>query len=325
MNKDYYKILGVNKNATSSEIKKAYRELAKKYHPDKNKGNPEAEEKFKEIQEAYDTLGDEKKRKEYDNPMFSENYGNFDDFGGFNGFETLKKFWEMKNERKKERNETKEKSQKKDNTKYNFDDYFGFGKEFGETFNNTGYGGFEYNFEQPKPRGENLTVNLEIDFIEIVKGSQKSFKYKRKEKNDFIIKDKTINIKPGTADGSKLRIPLGGNEGPGGFGDLFINIKVKNNTSFEVAGDFDIKQKVRIPFDKFMLGEIVEVKTVYGIKKIKIPEGSQNGKLLKLKNEGIYKNTSGTQRGDMILELEAVFPEKLTKRQIEILKKFNET
>lgn len=325
MNKDYYKILGVNKNATSSEIKKAYRELAKKYHPDKNKGNPEAEEKFKEIQEAYDTLGDEKKRKEYDNPMFSENYGNFDDFGGFNGFETLKKFWEMKNERKKERNETKEKSQKKDNTKYNFDDYFGFGKEFGETFNNTGYGGFEYNFEQPKPRGENLTVNLEIDFIEIVKGSQKSFKYKRKEKNDFIIKDKTINIKPGTADGSKLRIPLGGNEGPGGFGDLFINIKVKNNASFEVAGDFDIKQKVRIPFDKFMLGEIVEVKTVDGTKKIKIPEGSQNGKLLKLKNEGIYKNTSGTQRGDMILELEAVFPEKLTKRQIEILKKFNET
>ena len=177
MNKDYYKILGVNKNATSSEIKKAYRELAKKYHPDKNKGNIEAEEKFKEIQEAYDTLGDEKKRKEYDNPMFSENYGNFDDFGGFNGFETLKKFWEMKNER----NETKEKSQKKDNTKYNFDDYFGFGKEFGETFNNTGYSGFEYNFEQPKPRGENLTVNLEIDFIEIVKGSQKSFKYKRKE------------------------------------------------------------------------------------------------------------------------------------------------
>lgn len=321
MNKDYYKILGVNKNATSSEIKKAYRELAKKYHPDKNKGNPEAEEKFKEIQEAYDTLGDEKKRKEYDNPIFSGEYGNFDDFGGFNGFETLKKFWEMKNER----NETKEKSQKKDNTKYNFDDYFGFGKEFGETFNNTGYSGFEYNFEQPKPRGENLTVNLEIDFIEIVKGSQKSFKYKRKEKNDFIIKDKTINIKPGTADSSKLRIPLGGNEGPGGFGDLFINIKVKNNTSFEVAGDFDIKQKVRIPFDKFMLGEIVEVKTVDGIKKIKIPEGSQNGKLLKLKNEGIYKNTSGTQRGDMILELEAVFPEKLTKRQIEILKKFNET
>ena len=321
MNKDYYKILEVNKNATSSEIKKAYRELAKKYHPDKNKGNLEAEEKFKEIQEAYDTLGDEKKRKEYDNPMFSADYGDFDDFGGFNGFETLKKFWEMK----KERNETKEKSQKKDNTKYNFDDYFGFGKEFGETFNNTGYGGFEYNFEQPKPRGENLTVNLEIDFIEIVKGSQKSFKYKRKEKNDFIIKDKTINIKPGTADGSKLRIPLGGNEGPGGFGDLFINIKVKNNTSFEVVGDFDIKQKVRIPFDKFMLGEIVELKTVDGTKKIKIPEGSQNGKLLKLKNEGIYKNTSGTQRGDMILELEAVFPEKLTKRRIEILKKFNET
>jgi DnaJ-class molecular chaperone with C-terminal Zn finger domain len=322
MNKDYYKILGVNKNATSSEIKKAYRELAKKYHPDKNKGNIEAEEKFKEIQEAYDTLGDEKKRKEYDNPMFSKQYGNFDDL--VNGFETLKKFWEMKNERKKESNETKGKSQKKDNTKYNFDDYFGFGKEFGETFNNTGYGGFEYNFEQPKPRGENLTVNLEIDFIEIVKGSQKSFKYKRKEKNNFIIKDKTINVKPGTADGSKLRIPLGGNEGPGGFGDLFINIKVKNNTSFEVAGDFDIKQKVRIPFDKFMLGEIVEVKTVDGTKKIKIPEGFQNGKLLKLKNEGIYKNTSGTQRGDMILELEAVFPEKLTKNQIEILKKFNE-
>lgn len=322
MNKDYYKILGVNKNATSSEIKKAYRELAKKYHPDRNKGNIEAEEKFKEIQEAYDTLGDEKKRKEYDNPMFSKQYGNFDDL--VNGFESLRKFWQMKDERKKEENKNKEKNTKKDNTKYNFDDYFGFGKGFGETFNNTGYSDFEYNFEQPKPRGENLTVHFEVDFDDIVKGTQKSFEYKRKEKNGFITKRKTINIKPGTADGSRLRIPLGGNEGPGGFGDLFINIKVKNNTSFEVAGDFDIKQKVRIPFDKFMLGEIVEVKTVDGTKKIKIPEGSQNGKLLKLKNEGIYKNTSGTQRGDMILELEAVFPEKLTKNQIEILKKFNE-
>ena len=284
--KDYYKILEINKNATDDEIKKAYRKLAKKWHPDKNLNNPKAEEKFKEIQEAYDVLSDKTEREKYDNPYTSSKE---DPFAGFDFFKNFSR----KTENKK--------------SDYSFFDEM-------ESFFN------EKNMRNEK--GEDLKLKIKVTFEEFIKGTNKEIKYKRRIDGTEKINKISLTLEPGVKNGTELLYKAGGNGKNGNFGDLFLSIEVEEHNYFKSKKN-DLFATLEIPFDVAILGGTVEVPTVFGSKKIKIPECTQNEKVFKIKNEGVFKNKTGTEKGDLYIKISIKIPEKITEKQKELIKKFS--
>ena len=284
--KDYYKILEINKNATVDEIKKAYRKLAKKWHPDKNMNNPKAEEKFKEIQEAYDILSDKTEREKYDNPYTSSKE---DPFAGFDFFKNF--------------------SRKTENKKSDYS----FFEEMESFFN-------EKNMRNEK--GEDLKLKIKVTFQEFIKGTNKEIKYKRKIDGTEKINKISLTLDPGVKNGTELLYKTGGNGKNGNFGDLFLFIEVEEHNYFK-SKESNLFATLEIPFDVAILGGKVEVPTVFGSKKIKIPECTQNGKVFKIKNEGVFKNKTGTEKGDLYIKISIKIPEKITEKQKELIKKFS--
>ena len=299
--KDYYKILELNKNATEDEIKKAYRKLAKKWHPDKNRDNPKAEEKFKEIQEAYEILSDPKKKETYDFGGSNNGY----DYSSFNGFDGFKSYTRTENS--------------DGSTSYqNFDpnDFFSnlnsdiFGDLFGEK-------------KKARKGGENLKVRTKITFKEFVTGTDKKLRYKRKVGGKEQVNEIEVRIPAGTQNGSKLLANFQGNGKNGSFGNLIIEIETEGDSRFKVEG-FDLYTKVNVPLTTALLGGILEVPAPSGVKKIKISECTPNGKTVKIANEGIYKTESGSLRGSLFVELNIEMPKKLSTKQKQIIKEFSE-
>ncbi|MBO8127422.1 MAG: molecular chaperone DnaJ [Firmicutes bacterium] len=354
--RDYYEILGVDRGASQEEIKKAYRKLARKYHPDVNKDDPDAEAKFKEITEAYQVLSNEEARAKYDQFGHSAFGGatggaggfDFSDFGDFGGFEDI------------------------------FDMFFGGGMRGGASA------------RRGPRRGADLRYDLEVTLEEAAFGTEKKIQVPREEKcprchgnkaepgtpiktcptcggsgqihttqrtpfGHFTsvrtcttchgegkvvetpcrecggkgivrrVKKLTVKIPAGVDTGHKLRVSGEGGAGTGGGppGDLYVFITVKPHKIFHRQGN-DIYVEVPISFVQAALGDEIKVPTLEGETTIRIPEGTQTGTVFRLREKGI-KDIRGYRRGDEHVKVKVVTPKKLTDKQKDLLRKFAET
>ena len=283
--KDYYAVLGVNKNATEKEIKQAYRKLARKYHPDVNPGSKEAEEKFKEISEAYEVLSDKEKRAKYD--RFGEEWQRYEHQGapGPGGYEHFGDF--------------------------NFDQGYGTG-EFGDFFEML-FG--PRGAARQDIRGADLEATIQITLEEAHEGATKSISVSPSGRQ---AKRLEMKIPPGVNEGSRIRLAGEGAAGPGGQkGDLYLIVRMKPNHTFERRGD-DLYEDMTVPFTTAALGGEIQVRTMKGRVTMKIPSGAQSGQAFRLTGQGMPRlNKPG--KGDLFVRLKVSVPKRLTDRQRELI------
>jgi curved DNA-binding protein len=293
--KDYYQALGVSKGSSLDDIKKAFRKLAVKYHPDKNPGDKEAEEKFKEINEAYAVLSDPEKKAQYDrfgSSGFHQRYSQEDIFRGFDVGDIFKDMG-LGNEDV-------------------------FSRIFGAGMGGGHRRGFHYNVgRQP---GENFTMELKISFRDAFTGGEKRVSFKRNGKRE----DLMVKIPAGIETGSKLRIPGKGGEGQRGGdpGDLLLTIQVAGDPHFAREGNDVIVEK-QVRFTEAALGTTMDVETLDGTKRIKVPAGIQPGTRIRLKGLG-FPIREQTWRGDFYVRVGVSVPEQLTSAQRELLQQLAE-
>lgn len=298
--KDYYKILGVDKKASAGDIKKAYRKLAVKYHPDKNPGNKAAEEQFKLISEAYDVLGDEEKRKKYD--MLGENWHRFQKGGAegahpFGGNEGNTFVFEG-----------------------DFSDLFsGMGQGRGSSgfsdFFDAFFGGSRNAFNTNRRAsggapGQDYEAEVALSLEEAYHGATRIL-----ELPDEKLR---LNIKPGAYTDQLLRIKGKGGKatGNGKRGDLLVRLRVNPHPRYTRRGD-DLYADQSIDLYTVVLGGEVTAETMNGKVKIKVSAGTQSGKTIRLKGKGMP--VYGTQHhGDLYLKLQVMVPQHLTPKQKEL-------
>lgn len=349
--RDYYEILGISKDAKKEDIKKAYRKLVKKYHPDVNKEQG-ADEKFKEIQEAYEVLSDESKRRAYDQYGHAGTEG-FNPGSGFNGYST----------------------------------YGGAPFDMGDIFNSFfggDMGGFGFDFGQRQSSranlGEDLRYRIKMSFMEAMRGREYEIKIKRnirccsckgsgsetgarktctvcngsgrerRVQNSFLgqiavmancskcggsgsIPEKTcskcngigvesstenvkIRVPKGAYDGMVLRFREGGNAGinGGSFGDLYIEIEVEPSNKFDRRGN-DLYSIESIPVYTAVLGGNIQVQTIEGNVKLKIPKGTQSGTVFRIRGEGAPVLGKENSRGDLYIRIDVKIPDKLSRKE----------
>ena len=282
MAKNLYEILGVSKSASESEIKSQYRKLARKYHPDLNKDNKEAAEKFKEISSAYDILGDKDKRKKYDNNEI-DGEGKPTGYGMGGGYQAY------------------------NNGGFGGTGFNSAGFDFSSIFGDDIFGGFGgRGFQNRAQKGSDVNYSLDIEFLDAVRGAEKI----------IVLNGKQLNIKipQGTVDGQVLRLKGKGNAGFGGGanGDALVSIKVKSHPYFKNVGN-DIVMDLPISIKEAILGAKVVVPTISGKVNVSIPPYSSGGEKLRLKGKGI-KNKQGT--GDEIINLVIKSP-KVKNKELE--------
>ena len=286
MAKDLYEILGLKKDAAEPDIKRAYRKMAMEWHPDKHKGDKTAEDKFKEINKAYETLSDPQKRATYD--QFGEAGANFGGGagGGFNGggFDF-------------------------NNFQGNFEGQ-GFSDIFEAFF--TGFGG-----QRNAPRkGRNLEFELRVSFEEAAFGCEKELMITRPgrsgEKSSESIK---VKIPAGVDNESVVRLSGKGEPGinNGPTGDLYVHIRVAPHRDF-VRNNFDVHSNINVNMLMAVLGDEIKVNTLQGEVTLKIPAGTQAGKVFKLKGYGIKKLHS-EEKGDHFVKVQVIIPNKLSKKE----------
>lgn len=286
-NQDYYSLLGVSKNATPQELKSAYRKLALQYHPDRNKSK-EAEDKFKQINEAYEVLSDPQKKQMYDqfghtaftNGGAGAGQGPFGGgFGGFGGAQGQGPFTYT----------------------YNSNGGQGFGFDFGgfsdpfEIFEQF-FGGAGSPFGRRKP-----AYALTIDFMDAIKGITK--------KVTINGQSKTIKIPAGVDNGSRIR-----------FEEFDVIVDVRPHAKFSREGA-DVVSEESVSMTQAALGDILEVETVQGKVKVKIPEGTQPGAVIRLKGKGAPR-LKGSGTGDHYIKVKVVVPTRLKGKQKELLREF---
>jgi curved DNA-binding protein len=302
--KDYYKILGVEKTATQDEIKKAYRKLAVKYHPDKNAGNKEAEEKFKEINEANEVLGDAAKRKKYDE--LGENWKYYQQAGG----------QEQDFDWSRYQNQGGGGYQRT----YSNQDFGGFGgggfSDFFETmFGGGGFsqGGGARRGRRSSMRGEDMRASLSVTLEEAYHGVEKMFTIDGQS-----IK---LKIKPGVPDGQVLKLTGKGYAGSGGgaHGDLLLSIIVEPDKRFERKGA-DLYTDLNVDILTAELGGKAEVKTFKGTIKVNIAKETDNGKSLRLPGMGmpIYGKTN--EFGDLYVKVNLQVLKNLSEKETKLFK-----
>ena len=281
--KDYYKILGVDKNASTDEIKKAYRKLAKKYHPDLNQGNKEAQEKFKDINEAYEVLGDENKRKKYDTFGTGYNFSHGQNFDpsqfGFQGFGNGRRYTYSTR---------------------------GAGRGFSDFFNMF-FGG--HNFGEDifgsKPNPQKYESEIYITIAEGYRGTNKTLSFRIG--NDT--KSLSIKVPKGILPGKKIKIK---GEKAGIDGEIYIKVKFLKDESLRLEG-LDIYKKIDLyPWDA-AFGTTVVVETLEDKIKVKVPENMEGGKKIRIPKKG-YRDMKGNI-GDLYVEINIVNPPRLTEDQ----------
>jgi len=283
--KDYYKVLGVPKSATQAEIKKKFRKLAVKYHPDKNKDNPSAEDKFKEINEAYEVLGDEKKRKQYDE--LGANWKNYRQYQNAGAGQRGSRTYQYSGD---------------------FSDFFGGSGNFSDFFNAFFGGGtdpFQASQQRRKSNIKPSTAELSISFEEALKGGDKI----------VLIGDKKVrlNLKPGMRDGQKLNLR---GKGPHG-NDLHVVLKVQGSSRYKKKG-LDLYSIEHVDVYTAVLGGKVEVRTPYGQTRISIPAGTSGGKKFRLKGKGFPEYNNSSLKGDLIIDIRIDVPKSLSSREREL-------
>ena len=294
--KDYYSVLGLKKGASEEEIKKAYRKLAMQYHPDRNKDDKKAENKFKDVSEAYAVLSDKKKRRQYDqfgSEGFHQKFSQEDIFKDFDINEILKGF--------------------------GFGS--GSGPGSGNPFQGNPFGGFNNPFQgqqRPNPGPPPLIKELSVSFEEAALGTQRKISISR----NGIVEETSIKVPAGITSGKILRLKGKGHSDSHGRkqGDLHLKIEVLSHPIFKREAQ-NIITDTEIKLTDAILGTNIEVETLNGIKGVKIPPGTQNNTKLRLKGVGI-KNSSGIQ-GDQLVNIKIEIPKQLTEEQqkhIEFLK-----
>lgn len=309
---DYYKTLGVEKNADPEAIKKAYRKLALKYHPDRNPDNREAEEKFKKISEAYAVLSDPEKRKQYESfgsDQFSRRYSQEEIFRNFDLNEILRDFGfggMGGNERA----------------------FRGAGRRGGYNFRTSGdplrdlFGQGQPHYEAPL-KGEDLHYNLSITLEESVSGTEKKLAFQQ----DQEIHEISVRIPAGISTGKKLRLAGKGYPGTQGgpAGDLYLNITVLPHPIFARDGN-DIYIEKSVSFTQAVLGVSIEVPTIDGtIRRIKVPAGTQNGTKIRMKGYGVPGlKGSGSAKGDQFVKISIEVPRKINESQLQLIRKLAE-
>ncbi|MFQ5585590.1 MAG: DnaJ C-terminal domain-containing protein [Thermodesulfobacteriota bacterium] len=308
--KDYYSILGITKDASEEQIKTAYRKLALKYHPDRNPDDKKAEEKFKEISEAYAVLSDKEKRRKYDmfgSEKFHQQYTQEDIFRGFDIGDLFKDFGFGTNDIF--------------STIFGGRPRGGFGG-FGDAYGMGGRGGYEEMFGRGRPqRGGDVTANLTIPFHDAAFGGERKVSLR---KPDGGIQEVTVKIPAGINTGKRLRIPGKGSPGGAGqpAGDLYLNITVDRHPSFRREGDDLILEK-EIRFTEAALGAVIECQTLDGqIKKVKVPPGTKNGTKIRLKGYGI-KHLKGGGKGNLYIKIGVAVPTILTEKQKKLLEELS--
>jgi curved DNA-binding protein len=288
--KDYYKILGVSKEASQEEIKKAYRRLARKYHPDKNKGDKAAEEKFKEINEAYEVLGNPENRKKYDEVgMYWRNYeeykkaqeqarrqAGYGNFGGFGG------------------------------GSYTFEGDLG---DLGDLFDLFGgFGSTKYRRTQAPRKGRDLHAEMTLDFDEVYHGASRII--------DLGDKKLRIKIKPGAYEGQVIRLKGKGGKGINGGpdGDLYITIHTLDHPKFVRKG-WDLYTTVETDVPTAVLGGKVPLQTPGGVIQMTIPAGSSCGKKLRVRGKGLPVYGKTGEYGDLYATVKIVVPDVLSEEE----------
>ena len=356
--RDYYEVLGVQKNASKDDIKKAYRKLAVKYHPDQNAGNPEAEEKFKEATEAYEVLANDQKRQAYDQFGFAGLEG-MGAGGGAHDFSSVF---------------------------HDFEDIFGdFSGIFDSFFG--GGGRRRRSSGERVQRGADLRYNLEISFSEAVFGSKREISYRKSNAcsvckgtgaesgsgkkvcpscggsdqvrrssgffsisstcpagggDGYVIENPCaacngsgleeklqkikVTIPSGIESGKRINIPKQGDTGPNGGppGDLYVYITVVPHEYFERNGN-DLYCMVPVTISQAALGTEIFVKTLDDKKlKLKIPSGTQNGKILRIRNEGVPYLHNQNRRGDLYIKIFVEVPKKLNSKAKQLLQEIGD-
>ncbi len=291
--KDYYKVLGVERSASQDEIKKAYRKLAVKYHPDKNPDDKVAEEKFKEISEAYQVLGNADTRKKYDelgaNWKQYENSG-FSGFGGGGQGFNASGFSDF------------------------FDMFFG-GQGSSASFDIRDFMGGSRRSTRPT-KGNDLNANISLTLLEAYQGSQRLL-----DINGNTIK---INIKPGVRDGQVLRIKGKGNPGRNGGenGDLMIKVSIINDHTYQRDGD-DLIRNINIDIYTAILGGKITINTLKGDINVPIKAQTQNNSTLRLKGLGMpHYDKEGA--GALLLKVQLLLPEHFSPKELELIKQAQE-
>ncbi len=302
--KDYYKILEVDKNASADELKKKYRQLAQKYHPDKNQGNAEAENKFKDLNEAYEVLGDKEKRAKYDS--LGSSFSNFRKSGG-NSEEFNWADWMNKNQGSQRRKKSSDMFSgindffSKNETSSDF-----FEKIFGGSF-----GSKQKAARSQAQKGSDYQANVEITLEEAYKGVSRIITIDSQKIE--------VKFKPGIDSGQNLKISGKGLPGKNGGerGDLLITVSVKPHKRVERKGD-DLYVEISIDLYKAVLGGSSKITTFAGTVKLNIPPESQQGKLLCLKGLGMPNYNTPEKVGDLFVTLNVKLPENLTDREREL-------
>ena len=298
---DYYKMLGVNKTASKNEIKKAYRKLAMKYHPDHTKGDKSAEETFKKISEAYAVLSDKEKRKQYDtfgSAGFQQRYSQEDIFKG-SDFESI------------------------------LSELFGGSGRFGGggrgmrfSFDGGGPFGSYQRQQQAHPKGSDLEYELPLTLEEVAAGTQKIVSFQHKGHSEKI----TVKIPKGMISGKKLRISGKGEPSPygGPTGDLYIKSKVLDNPVYDVqAQDLYINRDIKL--SEAILGTNISVPTLSGKElKLKIPAGTKHKTKMRLSGHGL-PHMHGKGQGDLYVHIHVNMPKGLTKKQKGLIEQLAET
>jgi len=314
--KDYYEILGVSKNATEEELRKAYRQLALKYHPDRNHGDKAAEEQFKYINEAYAVLSDKEKRKQYDqvgSEGFHQRFSQEDIFRNFNFGDIFSNFGFGPNDIFESLFGTRRGKSRVKST-VDFDGFhsgssgpFGGGTESHYDFTGVPRG-------EPK-RGQDLTANLNISFYESIKGGERTFPIQTFGRREEI----KVAIPPGINHGQQLRLKGKGapSSSGGAPGDLYLTIQVGKDPLFWREGN-DIYTEKEISLTDAMLGTTVEVPTLDAKKKIKIKPLTHPGTKIRLKGFGV-PSTQGKSHGDLYIVIKVRFPKNLSDKQKELV------
>ncbi len=284
---DYYGTLGVERGASEAELKKAYRKLAMRYHPDKNPGNKSAEEKFKEISEAYEVLKDPKRRQMYDqfghtanaggpqggNPFEGFDYGS----AGFGGYQ-----------------------QQSGNAQDIFSEFFG------DVFRQ---GPRSRDFRNQK--GADLRYTLTISLEEAATGAEKTISFLRKRNGREDQSKLAITVPAGVRDGQRLKLKNEGDASSGGQGDLYVIIHFQEHILFK-RKENEVYMDLPVIFTEAILGATLEIPTLTGVAQLRIPPGTHPNQVFRLKGKG-FPDMSGYGHGDMLIKIIVDIPSNLTE------------
>jgi curved DNA-binding protein len=313
MAEDYYQVLGVEKKATADEIKKAYRKLALKWHPDKNP-NKGAEEKFKKISEAYAVLSDTEKRQQYDQfgsaDQYRQQHTQEDIFRNFDLDEILRGFGFSGARGGGGRTTFRTTRRGGGSVRDDYED------PFAGLFGGGGGGGRQQYEEMPQ-KGQDAEYNLSISLEESVFGADKKISFQLENR----FEDINVKIPAGISSGKKLRLPGKGLSGYNGApsGDLYLNINVLPHPIYARDGN-DLYIEKTIKFTQAAMGSSIDVSTLDGtVKRLKISPGTQNNTKIRMKGYGV-PGLKGAAKGDLYVKINVDVPRKLSDRQAKLIK-----